>query len=80
MTLSGVKVLFVLALSASFSLSVQAGDVEDGRAAIVAGDYAKAIRLLAPLAKQGEPVAQNAFGALYLNGWGVNQHYGEALK
>src|SRR6266704_2985937 len=56
-----------------------ADDVEDGRAAISAGQYEKALGLLLPRAKEGNPVAQNAVGVLYLNGWGTNKDYAEAL-
>ncbi len=62
------------------SLSVFAGDLEDGRAAIASGDYAKARTLLLPLAEAGNPVAQNAIGVLYMEGWGVKQDYSVALK
>ncbi len=54
-------------------------DVEEGRAAISAGQYEKAMSLLLPRAKEGNAVAQNALGVLYLNGWGVNKDYAEAL-
>ena len=57
-----------------------ADDVEEGRAAISAGQYEKARRLLLPKAKQGNSVAQNSLGALYLNGWSVSRDYGEALQ
>lgn len=56
-----------------------ADDVEDGRAAISAGQYEKAWGLLLPRAKEGNPVAQNAVGVLHLNGWGINKDYAEAL-
>ncbi len=57
-----------------------ADDVEDGRAAISAGQYEKAMGLLSPRAKDGNSVAQNALGVLYLNGWGVTKNYAEALS
>jgi TPR repeat protein len=57
-----------------------ADDVEDGRAAINAGQYEKARRLLLPKAKEGNAVAQNALGVLYRNGWGVKTDYSEALE
>jgi len=62
------------------ALLVQAGDLEDGRAAIGAGDYGTARRLLKPLADQGDPDAQNALGVLYAQGWGVERDYDEALR
>ena len=40
-----------------FATPVVAGDLEDGRAAFLVGDYQKAFWLLKPLAEQGSPVA-----------------------
>lgn len=76
--LIGIVSAFLLSISVGFA--VQANDLEQGRAAISTGDYATALRLLAPLAKKGNPEAQNAMGVLYSNGWGVNQDYGQALQ
>jgi TPR repeat protein len=56
---------------ATAPLLVQADKLEEGRAAIGAGNYAKAHELLAPLAEVGDAVAQNAMGVLYVQGWGV---------
>ncbi len=56
-----------------------ADDVEEGRAAIGARQYEKAMRLLLPKAREGNAVAQNAVGILYRNGWGVRQDHSEAL-
>lgn len=78
--LSLTRALLVFSLCFDVPLSLEASDLEDGRMAIGAGDYAKALRLLAPLAKKGDPNAQNAVGVLYLNGWGVNLDYSEALQ
>jgi len=73
------RILFVLSILV-LSMPVHADDLEDGRAAIGAGDYATALRLLKPLADQGNAAAQNAVGALYLEGWGVEQDYDEARQ
>lgn len=48
-----------------------ADDLEAGRQAIYAGEYAKALTLLAPLADRGDAGAQVAIGAMYAQGLGV---------
>jgi len=44
------------------------------------GDYATAVRLLRPLAEQGDAQAQNALGAMYYNGKGVTEDFKEAVR
>ena len=58
---------------------VLAGPFEDGIAAIGKGDYATALRLLRPLAEQGDAKAQISLGAMYAGGQGVAQDYREAV-
>jgi len=48
-----------------------AGPWEDGMAAYNRGDYAPAIQLCRPLARQGNARAQAAIGAMYRRGQGV---------
>lgn len=48
-----------------------AGPLEDGLAAHKAEDYETALRLLRPLAEQGEARAQWGLGVMYANGQGV---------
>ncbi len=72
--------IFIFSIGMIIPSTVHADALQDGRAAIGAGEYEKALRLLIPLAKQGNTVAQNAIGVLYLNGWGVNRDYAKALK
>jgi hypothetical protein len=50
---------------------VFAGPWEDGMAAYNRGDYMPAIRLLRPLAEQGNPKAQSLLGVMYRKGEGV---------
>jgi TPR repeat protein len=57
-----------------------AGPFEDGRAELYGRllpgkvrDYAKAMRLLRPLAERGDPSAQDYVGDMYDHGWGVQQ-------
>ena len=44
------------------------------------GDYDTALRLLGPLANQGDVIAQNNLGFMYFNGQGVPQNHDEAAK
>ena len=62
--------------------AVLAGPAEDLAAATAAygsGDYAAALKLLRPLAEQGNPGAQYNLGLMYRNGKGVPQDLGEAI-
>ena len=59
---------------------VTAGPIEDGVAAYVRGDNETAVRLIRPLAEQGDARAQYHLGTLYFTGTGVPQDYAEALK
>jgi clan AA aspartic protease (TIGR02281 family) len=45
--------------------SIDAGPLDDGKAAFDRGDYATALRLWRPLGDQGDAVAQNNLGNLY---------------
>ncbi len=56
-----------------------AGPLEDARAAYQRGDYATAMRLLLPLAEQGDAGAQTDLGWMYANGHGVPQDYAQAI-
>jgi TPR repeat protein len=57
-----------------------AGTLDDGVAAYQRGDYATAMRLLRPLADQGNPDAQFNLGMMCAHGHGAPQDYGEAVK
>jgi Sel1 repeat len=56
-----------------FATPVVAGPLEDANAAIKRRDYATALRLIRPLAEQGNPNAQYSLGVFYDNGLGVPQ-------
>lgn len=60
-------------LSLSFAIPLLAGPLEDANAAIKRRDYATAVRLIRPLAEQGDANAQYNLGVLYDNGLGVPQ-------
>jgi TPR repeat protein len=53
------------------SLGTFAGPWEDGMAAYNRGDYAPAMQLFRPLARQGNAKAQAAIGTMYRKGQGV---------
>ncbi len=53
--------------------------MEDADAAYDRGDYETALRLLRPLAEQGDAQAQNNLGVMHGNGLGVPQDYVQAL-
>ncbi len=59
---------------------VAAGPLEDAVAAYVRGDDETAVRLLRPLAEQGDPGPQYHLGTRYVRGLGVHQDYAEAVK
>jgi len=56
-----------------FATPVVAGPLEDANAAIKRRDYATALRLIRPLAEQGNANAQYNLGVFYDNGLGVPQ-------
>ena len=56
-----------------FATLVVAGPLEDADAAIKRRDYASALRLIRPLAEQGDANAQYNLGVFYDNGLGVPQ-------
>jgi len=72
--------LAAILLMLSFASPVAAGPGEDAAAAYARGDYATALRLLRPLAEQGDAQAQYNLGVLYDNGRGVPQDNAEAMK
>jgi uncharacterized protein len=75
--------LMITLLTLSFVVSsgvAFADQFEDSIAAYGRGDYATAVRLMRPLAEQGNAQAQNGLGAMYYNGKGVAQDFKEAVK
>ena len=72
-----ILLAFALTLSA---VPVAANPFEDGVAAHKLGDYETAMRLLRPLAEQGNAYAQYKLGAMYDEGQGVPQDHAEATK
>ena len=60
-------------LMLSFAAPVAAGPLEDADTAIKKRDYATAVRLIRPLAEQGDATAQYNLGVFYDNGLDVPQ-------
>jgi hypothetical protein len=57
-----------------------AGPLDDAVAAHQRGDYATAVRLLHPLADEGNALAQTGLGLMYEKGEGVLQDYAAAAR
>ena len=72
--------LAIIILVLSFAAPVAAGPFEDAVAADTRGDFATALRLLRPLAEQGEPHAQRYLGDMIGHGDGVPKDDAEAVK
>jgi TPR repeat protein len=71
LTLKHAVAAIILVLG--FVTPVVAGPLEDANAAIKRRDYATAVRLIRPLAEQGDANAQYNLGVFYDNGLGVPQ-------
>jgi uncharacterized protein len=63
----------------SSALPVAAGPLEDAATAFNRRDYATALRLVRPLAEQGDATAQYNLGIFYDNGLAVPQDHVRAL-
>jgi TPR repeat protein len=68
----------IILLSALFSARADA--LQDAVAAIHRKDYPTAVRLLEPLAKAGNPLAQTRLGLLYYHGHGVRESDAAAVQ
>ena len=62
------------------SLAATAEPLQDGARAFQRADYQTALASWRPLAVQGNPVAQNNLGIMYLDGKGVPQNTSEAVR
>src|ERR1035437_6669866 len=80
MKLTLKRAIAAIFLMLSITAPVAAGPFEDAVAADDRGDYATVLRLMRPLAEQGDAVAQHNLGVIYENGLGVPQNYAEAVK
>jgi uncharacterized protein len=73
MRLTLKHVVGAIILMLSFAAPVAAGPLEDADTAIKRRDYATAVRLIRPLAEQGDATAQYNLGVFYDNGLDVPQ-------
>jgi RecA/RadA recombinase len=73
MTLAFKHAIAAIILVPSFAALVAAGPLEDADVAVKRRDYATAVRLIRPLAEQGDATAQYNLGVFYDNGLGVPQ-------
>ena len=74
-----IKFAFMaLVLSAGLCSPAAAKPFEEGMDAYLRGDYATALKLLGPLAREGDPAAQSSIAFMYQNGLGVPQDQNQA--
>lgn len=74
------KTITLLATLVIGALSAHADPLQDGARAFNRADYRSALVNWRPLAVQGNPVAQNNLGIMYLDGKGVPQNTAEAIR
>jgi uncharacterized protein len=74
------SLVLVAALTAVAGASAWADPLRDGAGYFQRADYQRALASWQPLAIQGNPVAQNDLGIMYLEGKGVPQNTSEALR
>jgi TPR repeat protein len=67
------RAIAAMILVSAFAAPVAAGTFEDAVDAHARGDYAKALRLIRPLANDGDASAQFNLGLMYTTGQGVQQ-------
>ena len=72
------RAIVAIVLVSAFAAPLTAGTFEDAVDAHARGDYAKALRLIRPLANDGNATAQFNLGLMYLTGQGVRQDYSAA--
>ncbi len=75
MKLKLTRVLNSIILALNFVAPVAAGPLEDGNAAYERRDYATAMRILRPLANQGDGMAETIVGLMYYFNHGVPLDY-----
>ncbi len=74
------RILAGVVLAVMLTGGAAAGPYGEGVAAYERGDYATALRLMRPLAEQGDAAAQSNLGVMYDTGQGVPQDDAEAVK
>jgi TPR repeat protein len=74
------SIILAAALLAFGSMVAMADPLQDGARFFQRADYQRALASWRPLAVQGNPVAQNNLGIMYLDGKGVPQNTSEAVR
>ena len=74
------KIITLLAALTLGTLAAKADSLQDGARAFNRADYRTALASWRPQALQGNPVAQNNLGIMYLDGKGVAQNTSEAIR
>jgi len=76
------RLLVLMALVAGLAAiwPASGASLRDGQAAFSRGDYVRAARLLAPIARRGNPRAMTMMGYMYDNGFGVPQSWDAAVE
>jgi len=72
--------VLILVVSSLIAVPAIAGPYEDATKAYGRGDYKTAIRLIKPLAEQGNAKSQYNLGRMYASGQGVPQDHAKAVK
>ncbi len=74
------SLILALAAVALGAVGASADTLQDGARYFQRADYNRALASWRPLAVQGNPVAQNNLGIMYLDGKGVPQNTSEAVR
>jgi TPR repeat protein len=74
-----MRILGSLFVALVFCGTAVAAPLEDGLQALDRGDYATALRLLRPLAEEGNQEAQINLGNMYFDGNGVPLNYAQSV-
>ena len=80
MTLSRLILSLAFIAMAVAIVPARADALQDGIDAMQRKDYPQAIRLLEPLARAGNPIAQLRYGLLHYHGHGVRENDAQALQ
>ena len=74
------RVLWIFVFYLFFCSYAQADNFDAGRSAYISGDYKQALKILKPLAENGDPKAQKIMGIMYDYGHGVEKDSKQALQ
>jgi TPR repeat protein len=74
------KTLLIALATLALGAAAHADSLQDGARAFQHADYDRALASWRPLAIQGNPVAQNNLGIMYMDAKGVQQNTSEAVR